>query len=77
MNLDRRIIALVRQGPAAVSLPHLCLLMFPTFSWAEMALVVPLVRWRCHALIEEGRLAEVNEELFIATRPGMRRVARA
>jgi hypothetical protein len=73
MDLDRRILVLVRQGPGAVPLHHLCLLLFPTFSLWQMSPILNLLRWRCHALVLEGRLCEVAADRFIVLRPGRRR----
>lgn len=79
MNLDSQIVELVRQNAEAVPLHHLCLLMFPTFTWAEMqGGVASLVRWRCHELAQEGILLEIGADLSISVGEGGRgRVAQA
>lgn len=68
MDLDARIFSLVRQGPGGSSLRDLCLLLFPRFSWAQMAPFAGFIRWRCHELVRAGQLCEITEDLFVARR---------
>jgi hypothetical protein len=77
MDLDRRIVVIVREGPGSISLRHLCLILFPTFSPWELPPIAALVRWRCQELIRAGRLVQTAEDLFIAPRRRSGRLAQA
>lgn len=69
MDIDARILRLVRQGPGAVSLVPLCLLLFPTLSLAEMhPLLTGFVAYRCQLLVGSGHLHRVGQDLFLPAR---------